>query len=193
MLTDDEVSRIARELPESMVGILTVALHTALRQANIRLMEWAWIRWSEGLIVVPAASHKNRKQHVAVMTPTVRKLLEGRKKSGKVVSIEAARYVFLHRGGRPYTKDSASQAFRRAAERAGVENATFHDLKHTCLTRMAALGASEWDVMFAAGHSDTRMTARYTHPTMERRREVAARMDRHQIVTTALEAAGNGA
>jgi integrase len=48
---------------------------------------------------------------------------------------------------------------------------TLHSLRHTALSRMIADGYDEYTVMAISGHSSTRMLARYTHPTEERKLE----------------------
>ena len=46
---------------------------------------------------------------------------------------------------------------------------TLHTLRHTALSRMIAAGFDDYTVMAISGHSSTRMLARYTHPTEERK------------------------
>ncbi len=59
----------------------------------------------------------------------------------------------------------------RAVERAGITSGdvTLHTLRHTALSRMIAAGHDDYTVMEISGHSSTRMLARYTHPTEERK------------------------
>ncbi|MCK9366785.1 MAG: site-specific integrase [Metallibacterium scheffleri] len=59
--------------------------------------------------------------------------------------------------------DSITQAFERAAERAGIENVRLHDLRHEATSRMAdKLQAHE--LAKVTGHRDMRMVLRYYHP-----------------------------
>ena len=46
----------------------------------------------------------------------------------------------------------------------------FHDLRHTAATRMADAGADPFTLAAILGHSDIRMTARYTHATDQAKR-----------------------
>ena len=48
---------------------------------------------------------------------------------------------------------------------------TLHTLRHTALSRMIDKGYDEYTVMAISGHSSTRMLARYTHPSEERKTE----------------------
>ncbi len=55
--------------------------------------------------------------------------------------------------------------FDKARTAAGLEDFRFHDLRHTAATRMADHGASAFTIAAILGHSDIRMTSRYTHAT----------------------------
>ena len=46
---------------------------------------------------------------------------------------------------------------------------TLHTLRHTALSRMISAGYDDYTVMAISGHSSTRMLARYTHPTEDRK------------------------
>ena len=72
---------------------------------------------------------------------------------------------------KPYTCVMAS--FRRALERAKITtgDVTLHTLRHTAISRMIDAGYDDYTVMAISGHSSTRMLARYTHPTEERKIE----------------------
>ena len=74
-------------------------------------------------------------------------------------------YVFLTPKGTPYRKeDSLKYSFKRACERAGIENLRFHDLRHTAATHMIEGGASIVAVSKILGHSSLATTMRYAHP-----------------------------
>jgi integrase len=74
------------------------------------------------------------------------------------------------RSGKAYTPTGVRHMFNRAVVRAGLgRDVTFHTLRHTALSRMIAAGLDDDTVMAISGHSSTRMLARYTHPTEERK------------------------
>ena len=81
-------------------------------------------------------------------------------------------WVFTNaRTGRPYV--GVASSFKRALERAKITtgDVTIHTLRHTALSRMIEAGYDDYTVMEISGHSSTRMLARYTHPTDERKQE----------------------
>jgi len=176
-LSKDELLKIRKHLPESMLPIVEVALHTALRLSNIINLKWSEVDFSNHFISVVAKGTGNGKSHKVAINDTVYRLLMYiRENRGNVISLERSEFVFLHENGKPYKKDSASQAFRRAAKLANV-SARFHDLRHTCLSNLGARGASTWDLVHIAGHSDPRMTKKYTHPVDERMRALVGTLD----------------
>ena len=69
------------------------------------------------------------------------------------------------------------KAFKKAADAAGLpEGFRWHDLRHSCLTNAAQVGATLADLMRLAGHSTAAAAMRYQHTTAERPAEIAARL-----------------
>ena len=60
--------------------------------------------------------------------------------------------------------------FERAVKKARIVDFHFHYLRHAAATRMADAGADPFTLAAILGHSDIRMTARYTHATDKERR-----------------------
>lgn len=73
-------------------------------------------------------------------------------------------HVFVNpRTNEPYKVTSISLAFASAARRAGVEDAGFHTLRHTAVSRMVAAGVPDRIIMKIVGHTTTNMVSRYAH------------------------------
>jgi integrase len=60
-------------------------------------------------------------------------------------------------------------AWRAALKRAGLQ-LRFHDLRHTCITKLAESQASEQTLMAIAGHVSRKMIEHYSHIRMEAKR-----------------------
>jgi integrase len=60
-------------------------------------------------------------------------------------------------------------AWRAALKRAGLQ-LRFHDLRHTCITKLAESQASEQTLMAIAGHVSRSMIEHYSHIRMEAKR-----------------------
>src|SRR5918994_1503460 len=65
--------------------------------------------------------------------------------------------------GRPMTPDGVDKILRAGRERAGLERATCHQLRHTCLTRLREAGMELEAVQAQAGHVSIESTRIYLH------------------------------
>jgi len=74
--------------------------------------------------------------------------------------------------------------FTAACREAGIDNLTFHDLRHTWSTRAAECGVPDSVRRNILGHSPVTMTDSYTHSSpeaMERAMELVADYSREKI------------
>ena len=75
------------------------------------------------------------------------------------------------------TPEQLSMRFIRACRDAGVEDFSFHDLRHTYASHLRMKGADLDDIRRLLGHSDLRMTIRYTHLGQSHLDAAASRLD----------------
>lgn len=61
------------------------------------------------------------------------------------------------------TPNALRQSWRRACQRARIEDLRFHDLRHEAISRFFEMGLSVPEVALISGHRDARMLFRYTH------------------------------
>lgn len=73
------------------------------------------------------------------------------------------------RTGRPYT--NVGKAFGAACREAGIQDLTFHDLRHTFASRLREAGV---DAITRRGHSTVEMSDNYTHSSAESRLRAGA-------------------
>ena len=60
--------------------------------------------------------------------------------------------------------NTVKRSFKTACNKAGIDNLRFHDLRHTCATRLVEFGIPLHTVAKLLGHSSIRTTERYSHP-----------------------------
>lgn len=83
-------------------------------------------------------------------------------------------FVFTLPNGQPYRPSSISQAFKRAAKRAGVSELRLHDLRHAYVTELFNMGYSPKVIQELVGHSSAAFTLkRYAHAVDDRKRDAA--------------------
>jgi integrase len=65
--------------------------------------------------------------------------------------------------GKPLDRSKLVRRFKQAIDRAGVHRITFHELRHTFGTRMAAAGTPMRTLQHWKGHADSKTTQIYAH------------------------------
>jgi integrase len=80
----------------------------------------------------------------------------------------------LRPDGKPWTKDAVQSAWERALTAAEIDAPLrFHDLRHTCSSRLKRLGVDEMEIQELLGHKSLKTTRGYIHiRTEELRRAV---------------------
>jgi len=140
--------------------ILITALQTGMRKSEILTLKWSNVDFDNGIITIDQTNTKSKKTRRVPINSTLKTLLiEQKLKCG------GSDYLFLSPSGSPYKyHDSIKGAFQRTCNKAGITGFRFHDLRHTAATRMIEAGASIVAVSKILGHSDLKMTMRYSHP-----------------------------
>jgi integrase/recombinase XerD len=96
------------------------------------------------------------------------------------------------RRGLPLSADGLDEILAGARRRAGLEHATCHELRHTCLTRLREAGMALEAVQAQAGHRSIESTRVYLHLTndwlAEQYRRAAELIDADQAAVEAMVA-----
>ncbi len=131
--------------------LLTLALATGMRRGEMLSMEWMHVDFKRCTAFLPRT--KNGRARTVPLSPTaVRVLSELPRNDSRCV---------------PLTGNSVRLAFERLRRRAGVDDLTFHDIRHEAISRFVESGLSLAQVQMISGHRDLRMLMRYTHLAVE--------------------------
>ena len=127
-------------------------------------LKWTWIRWDDSEIVVPKEFHKQKNEGRYLLDEEVLEMLKRRKKEAGDFP-----YVFWREenGSGKRLKVTTRWIQYKWAEviaEAGIEDFHFYDLKHTCLSELAATGASEFYLKAISNHASTASLERYVKP-----------------------------
>jgi integrase len=160
ILTAQEEEKLLSISNEYLKPIIITALHTGMRKTEILTLLWSNVDLSNGIITIDQTNTKSKKMRRVPINSVLKTLLyEQKLKTG------SSEYVFLSQNGTPYKFHYClNNAFRGACKKAGINGFRFHDLRHTAATRMVEAGASIVAVSKILGHSDIKMTMRYSHP-----------------------------
>ncbi len=84
-------------------------------------------------------------------------------------------YVFTSRVGTPLEPRTLTRTLHALCERHGLRRVRLHDLRHTCVSLLLALGVSPRIVMEIVGHSAIEMTMNvYAHVSLDNQRAALA-------------------
>jgi integrase len=167
-----------RRAPVSMPVMATI---TALRKNEIRTLRWSQIDFDKRTVTVGRSKTQAGSGRVIPLNqPAFDSLV---KWAGRLVESSAEDYVFpaceaagIERKNPDRDRIDPSRpikswrsAWRAALKRAGLQ-LRFHDLRHTCITKLAESLASEQTLMAISGHISRRMIEHYSHIRMDAKR-----------------------
>jgi integrase len=143
--------------------IVRFAALTAMRQGEIVGLRWSDINLKTRTAVVRGAGGvvtKNGEIREVPLLPAAINIL-------KRLKDRDVDRVF------PIDQNVLKMRYRRAVVRAGIQNLTFHDLRHIATSRLAKMYNNPLDLKRVTGHKDLKSLDRYYHTTAE---ELATRM-----------------
>lgn len=156
-LTHEEADRLLDELPQHLADMARFTLHTGLRKATLLAMRWDWLDWTPGreCVRVPAPKMKQRRPLIVPLSDhalAILKRLHSRRAVAKVWTL----------AGRPIIEPN-TRAWRQALERAGIEDFTWHDLRHTWASWHVQGGTSLAVLKELGGWQTMQMVMVYAH------------------------------
>lgn len=132
---------------------IVMLLDTGARFSELATLEWSAIDLETKTINLWRP--KVRNESILYMTDRVFNIL-----NRKFIT-KSCRYLFTNTSGGPMSY--IPKMWRRTFERAGLENATPHTLRHTLATRLVQSGLTIYEVKEILGHTDIKTTMRYSH------------------------------
>jgi integrase len=155
-------------------AIILTALNTGMRKGEIFNLKWSNVDFKNGVVTV-VDKFKNGKIRSIPMNKVLTATLEGAKKVSK------GDYVFLN-NGKPYT--DVKTGWWTALKNAGIEGFTFHGLRHTFGSRLGMRGIDIKAIAELMGHTDIKMTQRYSHPTPEYKKKAVEALEKVTTIFT---------
>ena len=151
---------------------------TRLRQSEQFGLRWENVDFQTGIITVPRSKH-GEKRHVP-MNDTAREILRS------LPSRMKSAYVFPSATGETPIDpcNFIARVFRKALNKAGVEDFRWHDLRHTFASRLVTAGVDLRTVQELLGHKTIMMTLRYSHLSPAHQLEAVQRLNPKPTGTT---------
>jgi integrase len=162
-----------------------LALNTTMRKNEIRLLRWTQVDFEKRALVV---GHSKTDAGTGRLIPLNVVAFEALVRwSGRFPETKPEHYVFPWCENRHIDPSRPTNgwrtAWRHALKRAGF-HCRFHDLRHTCITKLAESQASDQTIMSIAGHVSKRMLERYSHIRTQAKRvalEAITREPEHAV------------
>ncbi len=163
ILTYEEEEKLMENCSPNLKPIITVALNTGMRRAEILGLKWNQIDFEARMIKVERTKSE-KVRYIPINDDLFKHFLKLKSDNGQ------SPFVFLN----PETKQpflDMKTPFKRACRISGIEGMRFHDLRHTFATRLIANGIDIETVRDLLGHHSIVVTQRYVHSSDERRRK----------------------
>ena len=161
-ISEEEQRAVLAEMPDPVrYAFFLFLMKEGCRPSEARALRWEKLDFKNDMAVIAAAMDintfkpytKERNVRYLPLHPEVKDALQ---KLPRALS----GFVFvLH--GRPISKKTASDSWRRAAERAGVEVTCYEGTRHSLASQAINQGCSERIVGDMLGHNTLKSTRRY--------------------------------
>lgn len=161
--------------------VVVIALNTALRKNEIRTLRWSQIDLFKRTLTVGKTKTEGGSGRLIPLNAPAYAILV--KWASQFCEVKPEDYVFpacenarfdcpkpdISKIDSSHPVKSWRTAWRRALKDADL-SIRFHDLRHTCITKLAEGQASEQTMMAIAGHLSRKMLERYSHIRTEAKR-----------------------
>jgi integrase len=170
-LTPEEAAGLLAACNEEFRDVILIALHSGCRKSEITSLAWPNVDLEQRTFTVQACYAKNGETKTLPMTDEVYAMLTRRRADRDNTPGDL---VFVSRYNRPWK--SWSTAWENACERAGLKDFRFHDLRHCFGSWLAMNGTAPKAMMELMGHKTASMTMRYSHLSVEYKRQAVAKL-----------------
>ena len=170
-LDDEQLQRLLAVLrspdsPRSVCQIALFLLSTGARLNEALSAKWADIDQATRVWRIPATVSKSRKVRVVPLNDSALEVLAELDTEGQF------EHLFVNRlTGKPYT--TIMKVWSRLRVKAGLPFLRIHDLRHMYASFLVNSGRTLYEVQACLGHSDPKVTMRYSHLSSKSMQEAA--------------------
>ena len=157
IFTDDEYQRLLKACPVWLRRIVIMAYWTGMRQTEVIHLEWNAVDLKAGFIRLKASQTKTDEARSVRLSPQVIQMMK------EIPRTLHTRHVFLSVTQKPILRWGSYQkkVWNESLNRAGIEDAVFHDMRHDFVTKAMRRGNPAYLVMKQVGHKSDAMLRRY--------------------------------
>ena len=140
----------------NLAPVIITAIESSMRRGEILKLRWKDVDLDREVIRVRKETVKIDEAKTIPMTLRLKETLENHRPE----NVSANNFVFADAG-------DFKKAYATVCKYAGVENFTFHDIRHVAITRMIARGMPIAVVMKISGHKEMKTFLRYLNLSEE--------------------------
>jgi len=166
-LTKQEANKLLKELPRHLSVMAAFSLATGLRESNVTQLKWQQIFLDKKHALVHADESKTKRSIPVPLNKQALNILQSQKGHHPV-------YVFTYQD-KPVTRCN-NHAWRKALNRAGINDFRWHDLRHTWASWHVQNGTPLHELQQLGGWSNYETVLRYAHLSSEHLRMAAERI-----------------
>ncbi|WP_241022984.1 site-specific integrase [Burkholderia sp. Se-20373] len=158
-LTPAEAERLLAELPAHLADMARFSLETGLRRANVTGLRWSQVDLARRVAWIHPDQAKARKAITVPLSETAIAVLHRQHANPRAP--DCADSVFTYRGRPVY--QTATAAWAKALQRAGLSDFRWHDLRHTWASWHVQRGTPLQVLKELGGWETMEMVQRYAH------------------------------
>jgi len=178
-LTREEAEKLLQELAKRSTDVHDIALfslYTGSRAGEVFNLQWGSVDLQQGIALLKET--KSGKNRPVFLADRIKTMLAKRCPE----NIQATSLVFPGREGKKIVQ--ISDSFNRAVDKLNLNEGvvdrlmkvTFHTLRHTFASWLAMDGINPFHLKELLGHSDLKLTERYSHLSVSSLRDAALRI-----------------
>lgn len=160
-LNEAEIEILLQQASGMWHDMILLAVRTGLRFGELIALQWEDINLKENILTVQRnlvrgieGSPKNNKTRAVPLSPSVVQMLQNK---------EHNKYLFHDAGGAPLKYIACRKKLHKICVTAGLRKISWHVLRHSFASHLAAKRNSIIAIKELLGHSDIKTTLRYAH------------------------------
>ena len=156
-ITEQEAARLIKCASPLVADFIKIGLYTGMRTTDILTLSWKQVDLDREKIVIEVVNNSSKRKRTIIIPihPMVREAIASCKARNP-----GAQNAFQN--GDAVIR-SLKKGFEGACRRAGIEDFTPHDLRHTCASWLVMAGVNLYEVRDILGHASIKSTERYAH------------------------------
>jgi integrase len=196
--TQEQAARLLKAaMGHRLEALFTVGLAVGLRSGECSGLRWADVNLKDatievrhtlqrkpgaGLVLVPPKSEKSRRRielpKMCIKALEMHSEIQRRERIQAGTRWRDTGFVFTSTIGTPIDDRKILKEFNALVTAAKLHKQRFHDLRHACISLLAAQGVPLKVIAEIVGHSDVRLTQNvYQHVYRDAKREAAGKID----------------